>query len=73
MSFFQEKIFLTKKNIFRPGANALIFFTIKFREVEEYKRVTASPDASTGDVYLGFLPAIFHQKKKINPTKHNTH
>ena len=23
MSFFQEKIFLTKKNIFRPGANAL--------------------------------------------------
>ena len=22
-SFFQEKIFLTKKNIFRPGANAL--------------------------------------------------
>ena len=26
MSFFQEKIFLTKKNIFRPGANALILF-----------------------------------------------
>ena len=24
MSFFQEKIFLTKKNIFRPGANALL-------------------------------------------------
>ena len=24
MSFFQEKIFLTKKNIFRPGANALV-------------------------------------------------
>ena len=25
-SFFQEKIFLTKKNIFRPGANALVIF-----------------------------------------------
>ena len=25
MSFFQEKIFLTKKIFFRPGANALIF------------------------------------------------
>ena len=24
MSFFQEQIFLTKKNIFRPGANALL-------------------------------------------------
>ena len=29
MSFFQEKIFLTKKNIFRPGANALSEFIKK--------------------------------------------
>ena len=28
MSFFQEKIFLTKKNIFRPGANALVLFNL---------------------------------------------
>ena len=28
MSFFQEKIFLTKKNIFRPGANALVGFEV---------------------------------------------
>ena len=36
MSFFQEKIFLTKKNIFRPGANAL---KIRVKIFEIYKNI----------------------------------
>ena len=36
MSFFQEKIFLTKKNIFRPGANAL--FTSVFEACSLHPR-----------------------------------
>ena len=31
MSFFQEKIFLTKKIFFRPGANALANYEKKFQ------------------------------------------
>ena len=39
MSFFQEKIFLTKKNIFRPGANALTKATKKKVEMIMRKSV----------------------------------
>ena len=40
MSFFQEKIFLTKKNIFRPGANALNCWEKKtFRKNEISTRI----------------------------------
>ena len=47
MSFFQEKIFLTKKNIFRPGANALSRCQKKKKKKKKKKKngVTTQTDS----------------------------
>ena len=56
MSFFQEKIFLTKKNIFRPGANALLSTLLRedpfgrIREAREVQLLHRSEDRPAHDV-----------------------
>ena len=47
MSFFQEKIFLTKKNIFRPGANALPIRTFPIAPNHGTQKFLAKPRCAT--------------------------
>ena len=56
MSFFQEKIFLTKKNIFRPGANALNF-TLSTRSGKKVVKIFFLPRRKC--LFAFFPPKIF--------------
>ena len=76
MSFFQEQIFLTKKNIFRPGANALVLFFFLFLLYEYFNVLcfrlktrapyTKRPFLAQKSTQMGFVTTLaFHQETTV--------